>query len=219
VNREQWLTAAVEEFRPFFASRKLEIQPTKVACGFPSKGGLSKSRREGECWPSSATFDGTRQIFITPMLSEPIVVLGRLMHELTHASLPDDALHGPKFKEAMKALQLEGKAKEALPAHELLPFLEEIAAKLGDYPNPALHIEEISKEKKAQAKKSFKLFCAEKRGCTKKCSLTDKAIGEDYVTTSGRKALALGFPHCPCGQEMEMETEDFKLYELGKVEA
>jgi len=212
ITREEWLLNAVEEFRPYFEDRKLKIQAVQVSCGFPSKSPLSKTKRLGECWASESTFDGSRQIFVTPLLSTPVEVLGVLIHELIHASLDDDAKHGPKFKAAMKDIGLEGKATATIPSLELIPYLEAVAEKLGDYPNTPLKPRD-PKDKKAQAKKSFKLFCAQKRGCTNKCSITDKAIGDDYTTTCGKKVLALGFPHCPCGEEMEMETEEFALYQ------
>jgi hypothetical protein len=137
------------------------------------------------------------------------------VHELVHAALSDDVKHSdPKFKDAAKKIGLEGPARSASPGPDLMPMVEAITEKLGDYPNPAIHPKEPSREKKAQAKKTFKLFCPDKRGCTKKCLLLDKQIETDYSLTATKKSLALGMPHCPCGSEMEMEQEDFDAYKL-----
>lgn len=206
--------AAVEKLRPHFTAAKLDIQPIKVSCGFPSKGPL---KNLGECWSSECTFDGTRQIFITPTHLDAIGALGTLAHELVHASLPDDAKHGPKFKDAMKALGLEGKAIHAGPGPELQLIIEGIAEELGDYPNPTLKPKPKSKKERAEGKKSFKLFCPRKRNGDKACLLTEKTAGGDYTVTASRKSLTLGFPLCPCSAEMEMETEDYELYKLGET--
>jgi hypothetical protein len=206
--REQWLTEAVTLFRPHFFKAKLEIPSIQVSCGFPSTGGLSKNRVRGECWQSACTFDGTRHIFISPIESDPIEVLGILSHELLHSALPDDSKHGPKFKDGMKAIGLEGRARSAMPGPDLLKIVEQIAAQLGDYPNVPLKPKE-KKDRKAQGKKVFKMFCAKKRNCQKGCLLLDKAIEEDYTVNVGKKSLKLGMPHCPCGEEMDLEEEEF----------
>jgi hypothetical protein len=212
MTREDWLIKAVDAFGPMFKLNKLEIPPVKVSCGFPSKGALSKTRRSlGECWHSTCTMDGTKHIFVTPILGDAEKVLAVLTHELIHAALPDGEKHGPKFKAAMKAIGLEGKPSATVPTRELLDKLEAMAEELGDYPNPALKPEE-QKERKPQAKKSFKMFCEHKRGCDKKCQILDKAVGTDYSISVTRKALKQGFPLCPCGHEMVMEEEDFAEY-------
>lgn len=211
--REEYLMAAVEELRPHFAKQKLEIPPVKVSCGFASKSPL---KTLGECWSAECTFDGTRQIFISPTHKSAVDALGTLAHELLHACLPDDAKHGPKFKDGMKLVGLEGKAIHAGPGPELQLFIEQIVERLGDFPNPTLKPKEKKKLEKAQAKKSFKLHCPRKRNAEKSCILTDKTAGGDYTVTMSRKMLKLAFPICVCGAEMEMETEDYELYKLGE---
>lgn len=214
MTREQYLVAAVEELRPWFAKAKLEIPPVKVSCGFPSKNPL---KNLGECWSATCTNDGSRHIFITPTHKNVIEALGTLAHELLHSTLDDDAKHGPKFKDAMKVVGLEGKAIHAGPGPELQLFIEKIVEKLGDYPNPTLKPKEKSKKERAEGKKSFKLFCPRKRNGDKACLLTEKTAGGDYTVTANRKSLKLGFPLCPCGSEMTMEDEDFELYKLGET--
>jgi hypothetical protein len=212
--REEYLLAAVEELRPMFTKNKLVIQPVKVSCGFGSK---SPMKRLGECWQAGACADSiTRNIFISPLNKTAVEALATLVHELVHASLPDEEKHGKMFKEAMKALGLEGKATSTYAGPALLEQLEAIVDKLGDYPTSRLIPKEKSKNEKAKAKKSFKLFCPRKRNGEKACILVDKTAGGDYNVTASRKSLKLGFPLCPCGAEMEMEPEDFELYKLSE---
>lgn len=213
--REEYLVASVEHLRPWFFRHKLDIPSVKVSCGFPSKSPL---KNLGECWSSECTFDGTRHIFITPLHLDGVSSLGTLAHELVHACLPDDAKHGPKFKDAAKLVGLEGPARSCGPGPELQLFIEHIVEELGIYPNPALKPRAKPKKEQALAKKSFKMHCPRKRCGDKACIITDKIAGGDYIVTSSRKMLKLAFPICVCGAEMEMETEDFELYKLGQVE-
>jgi hypothetical protein len=210
MTREEYLLLAVEKFRPLFAQQKLTIPPVHVACGFPSK---TPMKTLGECWHSDTTDDGTRHIYITPRHKNTTDALGTLVHELLHACLPDDAKHGPLFKEGMARIGLEPPAKSSGPGKELLDFIEEIVKEFGEWPNVTLK----PKEKKAGEKKksAFKLFCPRKRNGEKACVLTEKTKDGDYSVTVTRKMLKLAFPVCVCGAEMEMEPEDFELYKLG----
>ena len=131
--------------------------------------------------------------------------------------MPDDAKHGPKFKDGMKLIGLEGKAIHAMPGDELLAFCEKMAEELGEYPNVPMKIPELTKKDKAAAKKSFKLHCSNFRDGNKKCRLIEVAKAGEYTVTASRKSLKLGFPLCPgCSEEMEMESEDFELYKMGE---
>lgn len=217
ITREQWLELAVEKLKPLFLHHKYEIPPVKVACGFPSKGGVSKNRTLGECWSGECTVDGTRHILVTPLLGseKTVEVLGVLTHELLHSALEPEAKHGPQFKTGMKEIGLEGPAKSAMPGADLQLRLEALAEELGEFPNIALKPKERKKSEIAQAKKIFKLFCEKKRNCDKHCSIADKTTGGDYNVNSSRKSLKLGFPMCPCGNEMMMEEADYELYKLG----
>ena len=214
MTREEWLEAGITKFRPLFAKNKLEIPiAVKISCGFPSK---SPKTTLGQCWSPDATFNGTQQIFVSPIVKSAVETLGVLSHELLHACLPDNAKHGPKFKEAMKLIGLEGKAIHAMPGNELLTFCEKIAEELGNYPNPPLKISEKTQKERASGKKSFKLHCSNFRDGNKKCRLIEVAKAGEYTVTASRKSLKLGFPLCPgCSEELIMEPEDFELYKLG----
>jgi hypothetical protein len=239
-NREQWLSEAVVELTPILKRHKLELAPNvRVSCGFPSKGGASKERRiTGETWPAAATFDNSVQIFVTPLEDNPTTVLGILIREMVHASLPDDEGCGPNFKAACKEIGLEGRAKNMTPGLDLIKRLDEVADKLGEYPNKHIILAEKEKLQKPKKKSTFKLFCPHKRlahdpssvrerqegcdhdnglqadseYCAKKCHIIDQAVGEDYSVSVSVKKLKLGFPLCVCGHDMILEEEDFKNY-------
>jgi hypothetical protein len=212
-NREDWLEAAVEKFKPLFERNKLYIPVVRVSCGFPNK---NPKKTLGQCFSSLCCVDGSRQIFISPIIKSPIETLGVLSHEILHSTLDDLAKHGPKFKEGMKLIGLEGKAIHAMPGDVLLAMCEKIAEDLGDYPNPPLKIPEKTQKDKAAAKKSFKLHCSNFRDGNKKCRLIEIAKAGEYTVTASRKSLKLGFPLCPgCSEELEMSSEDFDLYKLG----
>jgi len=111
--RETWLSMAVgvlgeRVFKPAGYAKMPER--VRVSCGWPSKAALSRKRRvTGECWPPKASADKTHELFISPIVSEPVDVLGTLTHELAHAVVGTDAKHGPTFKRAVVALGLVGK--------------------------------------------------------------------------------------------------------------
>ena len=140
--REQWLDKAVETFRPSILHATGRAVPTtiKVACGFPSKGGLAtKKRRVGECWGSEAvTQDDTAYIFISPLQDEPVDVLATLLHELVHSALPAKTKHNKTFAQAVAKLGLEGKPTSTVAGEVLAKTLrEQVLSCLGEYPHKA----------------------------------------------------------------------------------
>jgi hypothetical protein len=94
--RESWLENAVDMLSPIFKQKGYDMPKIKVSCGFPSTG--NKSKHIGQCWGRSSTTEGVNQLFISPVLDEPVQVLDTLVHELVHAI--DDCVHhhGPEFK-------------------------------------------------------------------------------------------------------------------------
>jgi hypothetical protein len=91
--REAWLNAVVAHFKPDFAGYGYPLpERLRVTCGWPSKGALAlKARRIGECWHPKASEDGAVEVFISPVLADPIEVGHVLVHELCHAAaIPGD---------------------------------------------------------------------------------------------------------------------------------
>ncbi len=190
LNREAWLELAVQKLRPHFEECKLPIpEKVRVSCGWPSTGGLRA--RRGECWPSTAAADGVCQIYISPVVKEREKLLGILVHELIHACLPDDAGHKKPFKEASRAVGLEGPVKSNYPGLLLKALLDTL--ELPDYPHVA--IVPVEKEKK-QSTRMRKLICK-----------ANEEHEEDIILRGSKKVLDLGLPTCFCKNDFELVEE------------
>jgi hypothetical protein len=183
-NREAWLAAAIVELRPELERVGAPL-PKRVAvsCGFPSRSATSNSRRRiGECWHKSASDGQTPQTFITPLIDDPVEVLGILVHELVHAA----GLMGHKadFAKPARALGLEGKMTSTSIGDELRKSLKALARKLGPYPHKAIKVSSLDKP---QSTRMLKVECME---CECVIRMTRK-----WLDTAGA-------PSCGCGSEM-----------------
>lgn len=139
-NRETYLSQAITALRPKFKAIGAPL-PTnlKVTTGFPSKSaGRASRQRVGEFWDASASADNMHNILISPVLDDPIQVLGVLVHELVHAAVGVEAGHGPNFKRRALAIGLEGKMTATTTGKELSAYLEILSIRLGAYPHGAL---------------------------------------------------------------------------------
>jgi len=80
--RESWLLSAIDRMaRSLFPAFKQP--PWRVTCGWP-KGVRGGKHAIGQCWPTTASADGTHELFISPELDSPIEVLHVLAHEMIH---------------------------------------------------------------------------------------------------------------------------------------
>lgn len=192
VNREEWLTRAVEMMKPLFKSKSYEVPPVRVSCGWPSVKGLAaKSRRIGECWDKEAAKDGVNQIFISPFLdqaTEDATLLATLVHEVVHAVVGLKAKHGKAFKKCATAVGLEGKMKATYAGEELKGIIKCWEVQLGKYPHAQL--DALKRPTKKQSTRMIKCECP-------KCH---------YTVRTARKWLdEVGAPHCPKHGAMEFE--------------
>jgi len=174
--REQWLHKAVELVSPIFKNKGYTIPKVQVSCGFPSTG--NKSKHVGQCWGKSSTNDGTNQLFISPVLDEPVQVLDTLVHELVHAV--DDCIHhhGPEFKKIATDVGLQGLMREASAGPWLQEQLTSISRQLGKYPHSKINLSHSSSKKTGPRP----------RAKCKKCG---------YEVTPLKKWLHMGPPLCP----------------------
>ncbi len=143
MNREMWLTEAMNMMKPLLNSVGLQIpECTKVSCGFPGNG--SRKIRTGECWVDDC------QIFISPIKSDadgPNGVLSILLHELLHVCLPAEYKHNKEFQKFMTSVGLEGKPNQTFAGENLINGLfKQIINKLGPYPHIALEFKEVHKK-------------------------------------------------------------------------
>jgi hypothetical protein len=136
--REAWLTSAVAQLAPQFASLGSPLPPTRVSVGWP--GGRNPASTIGQCWAPSAASDGVQQIFISPMLIDPPDVLAVLTHELCHAA--DGCEHGHKglFARLARGIGLEGKLTATHAGDDLKARLNTLSTELGAYPHAAISL-------------------------------------------------------------------------------
>ena len=174
--REIWLQKAVELIFPIFKNKGYTIPKVQVSCGFPSTG--NKSKHVGQCWGKSSTSDGTNQLFISPILDEPVQVLDTLVHELVHAVDDCTHHHGPEFKKIATDVGLQGLMREASAGPWLLEQLTAISRQLGKYPHSKINLAHSSSKKTGPRP----------RAKCKKCG---------YEVTPLKKWLHMGPPLCP----------------------
>lgn len=192
MKREKWLYSLLDVvsdkvFAPVGLVVPSDIQ---IGVGFPSTKGLSiKERRIGECWRSEDG-EGSNQIFISPVLDDPVVVAATLAHEIIHAI--DNCKNGHKkpFKNMALLIGLEGKMTATIAGEALRGTLSSILSDLGPYPHKKLTPKE--KDKDSKGSRLIKVSCP---GC-------------GYIVRSTKKWILTGLPSCPCGTEMETENKD-----------
>lgn len=189
-SREAWLRSATNELRPYFAKFGLTIpEAIRFSIAFTSQG--KKSKVAGEVWPAEATDDGHCELIVRADFADPMDVLGILVHQLAHASLPPDVKHGKPFRDAALRLGLEGQMRHALPGPALRERLNELAVALGPLPHARLNFDrvtlggiEIADRPKKQTTRMLKAECLA-RGC-------------GYTVRVAARWLAdCGPPHCP----------------------
>lgn len=191
-NREGWLMQAAGLLSPRFAEIGYPLAAYRIGCGFPSHGALSRSNRViGQCWGCQASADGTSEIFVSPVLHEPLDVLAVLAHELIHAAVGVQHGHKGPFVKVMAELGLEGKPTATVPGDAFKLWTAPILAELGPYPHAAFNPE-------ARKKQSTRLLLLECDFCAEE--------GEPYKLRVSAKAVeSHGEPICP------VHSEPFRL--------
>lgn len=183
MTREEWLMAATEELRPVFREAGYDLPPTvRASIGWPSRGATSATGRIGECWLTVAVEDKVHEIFISPRLSDPIKILGVLVHELVHTLFGPEEVHGARFRKAALAVGLQGRMPATTEGEALVETLRGIISRIGDYPGS--HIKVSQRMAKADKCRLVKAECP---GC-------------GYIIRTTRRWIdEVGLPICPCG--------------------
>ena len=141
VYREAWLQAAASFLFDHIAKQDLPRVDVRVSCGWPVRGGVARRRTViGQCFAPSACKDGKPQIFISPLLSESIDVLGTLLHELLHASVGCQHGHKKPFSQAARKVGLAGPPTATTVGESLRPLLTSYVEKVGPYPHAAITV-------------------------------------------------------------------------------
>lgn len=191
INREAWFHNLITELNPLFTDRGATIpEKTRISVGFPSKKAFaSKGRVIGQCWYPEACEDGSTNIFIHPVLHEPILVSATVVHELVHACLGSGHGHQGQFIELSKAVGLVKPWTATTPGEGLIKELDRIVEKLGEYPHSKLDAIALSRlAGPKQTTRLVKVACVE-CGCPVRMT---------------RQWIEKGLPACACGGVMEV---------------
>lgn len=141
-NREAWLTRSMgllseHAFTPANYTVPANI---RVSTSWTSRGG-GRGRPIGQCWDASVSRDGHFEIFISPVIDDPVRALDILAHEMCHAVVGIPAGHGPKFRKCAEAIGLEGRMTATVAGEAFKRLAESIVANLGPYPHGALLVD------------------------------------------------------------------------------
>lgn len=187
MTREEWLAAAVAAMRPWFAAEGTPLpEAVRASCGWPSRKGLSASRRRiGECWDPKASAAGASEIFISPCLAEPARVLDVLVHELVHAAVGVSHGHRGPFRRLAKALGLEGRMTATHAGPQLAARLNALAEKLGPYPHGALDRSAFGRKQNTRMHKAICPACG-------------------FTMRVAAKWAGYGLPVCACGEQIAL---------------
>lgn len=186
MTREQWLEKlALALATAFAAAGKPLPERIRMSCGFPSKSALArKAKRIGECWYSHTSADKTCEIFISPLVADPIEAGAILVHELCHAALGPGFGHKAPFRALATALGLEGSMSATVASQGLKDRLTKLVAKIGPYPHAQLMATDGGKK---QSTRLLKVECPD-CGCV--------------VRMTAKWLDSVGAPTCGCGEQM-----------------
>jgi hypothetical protein len=142
--REAWLEAAIDQFRPLFASPAVNAplpERVKVTCGW-----ATKHKAIGQAFPRALSAAAVNEVFISPKLDDAARVLDVLCHELVHVS--DDCKSGHKghFARVARALDMQGALTATTAGPVLKATCDEIVRRIGAYPHAKLDFTQVKKQ-------------------------------------------------------------------------
>lgn len=126
----------------------------RFSCGWPS---TNRKKRIGECWSKTASRDGHYEIFISPLLEDPLKVAAVVVHELCHAAVDTKCGHKGPFKTLATKIGLEGPMTSTYAGEPLKAKLATMIEQLGPYPHAELM--DRDPEKKKQTTRLIKCTC------------------------------------------------------------
>lgn len=182
--REQWLEAAVKALSAkILKSIDHPVPAVRVSVGWPGGRG-PKANVIGQCWKLETATDKVSQIFISPIVHEPVHALGVLLHEIIHAMDNGESGHRGFFARTSREVGLEPPFKGVNIGKPLHEKLSEIAKVLGPYPHAA-----ILPTERPKVQKTYQLKAV--------CVYDD----EYKVRMTQKMADEWGMPLCPCHKE------------------
>ena len=182
--REEWLSLFVKYMRPVFDAADAPLpEKIRISCAFP----VRTTKAIGQILSHRLSADGTREIFISPILSEPARVCDVVIHELVHAALPEGSGHGPKFRRLALKLGLTGKMTATIAGDKLAAWLESIIPVfLGTYPHSKIASFDTGKK---QTTRLIKLQCPQ-------CEM--------IIRTTRQWLEEVGPPVCACSGQFQL---------------
>lgn len=183
--RESWLRGATALLRPYFSKLGYQL-PEKIRYSIAFTSGGKRATMGGECWHPENSGDQHFEIIIKADRSDPIEVLGILVHNLVHTLLSADAKHGPEFKDIALRIGLEGPMRHAMPGPVLRERLNSLAPELGPLPHARLDFTLGPDVEKKQTTRMLKAECG--GGC-------------GYTIRLSSKWAKIGLPICPVSDE------------------
>lgn len=182
--REVWLNRATALFTSHWATLGVKVPAdVQLSCGFP--GGGSIRRRIGECWPRSRSAIKVNQVFVSPVLAEPLVALDVLGHELLHAADDCLSMHGRVFTRNSAMVGYSGGKHSAAVSVTALALKDSMLKRLGAYP----HGQVLLNVKKAKTSDGLHKFTCEEHG--------------DTLYSTAKMVDEHGVPKCrKCGEDM-----------------
>lgn len=163
--RESWLAAAAvmlqHEVFPVAGidAASWEQRKYRVSCGFPIgyRGSRTGKVALGQAFDPSISADGTMEVFINPILDNPVDVIAVLAHELIHVEAGIACGHRGRFASIARSIGLVGAMTATVPGDELRGKLQRIVADLGVYP----HAKVDPNARKKQGTRLLKLQCSD----------------------------------------------------------
>jgi hypothetical protein len=151
VTREEWLGQMADAI---FADPELlgghEIPPIKLSVGFPprSRGG----KVIGACMRRSVSEGRYNEIFISPTISDSILVAATLLHELIHALDDCESGHKGHFAKVAAKVGLNRPYTATTPNDELAARLNDLIDLIGPIPHAQVNLKAVKKQGTRQKK-------------------------------------------------------------------
>lgn len=188
MNREEWLGALVMALIPMIEDQGEKVPgDVNISVSFPSKKATGKRRAVGQCWYPEQAEDKRTNIFVSPVLSDPLEVAETVLHELVHAAVGPGHGHKGPFITLAKALGFT-KPWTSTPASDTLQGdLRAILEALPPYPHGALDASAAEKGSKPQTTRMVKVEC----------------VNCGYTLRTTKKWIEVGLPTCVCSGEIQ----------------
>lgn len=190
-NREAWLSELAYSLEDLIQNESGIAMPKyRISVGFPSRGALSQKKRViGQCWDGFVSASGHSELFISPLLENPMDVAATVAHELIHANVGCKHGHKAPFTKVAYGIGLAGKPTSTHAGEKFKTYTDPILKALGEYPHTAMV---VNAGRTPQPTRMIKVMCEE-------CG---------YVLRATAKWIdKMGTPICPCNMQHMTNTK------------